>query len=1077
MNIRIKRNLQKVALVVTMVLLGVLLTASSIMFENAVSITAALNQSDYRVETVGGSDEEVDSEYFDSDFDSIKEVAYNGFLVQEKELAEGSVLLKNENGALPLEKGSKVSLFGMTANVSPFYGAGGSGGINTADAINWVEAFGGYHYTENEPKRSGLTKGDTLLETNPELTAAYEAWSENDAYTAASSTTNVRIGDVPWSVVQGDGSFSSVGSYGDAAIYIIKRTGGEGYDLPATSSQTNGEYSKDATLASSNDGTYGDYLQLSETEKSVLAGLQQLKEEGTIKKIVLILNMASTIQLDFLKDDVYGIDACLWVGGLGEAGSVGVAKLLVGEYNPSGGTSVTMWYDNLNNPVNSNFSDQNYYFTYDNYADFGFNAMDGNSYQSTFTTYMVYQEGLYMGYKYTETRYEDYVTGAQNVGEYVYGETVAYPFGYGLSYTDFSFSGFTAQKEGDHYNVSVTVTNEGSVAGKTSVQFYVSKPYGEYAKENRIQVPTVELVEFGKTSVLEPGDSEIVTVEADEAYFTSYDTFGAGTYVLMDGTYYLTAAANAHEAANNILAAKGYTPENTGGRMDAAGDASLVQSFRYTFNDETYSFDTATGYPVQNQFDYVDINTYEGRGDNSVRYYDRSDWEGTIKLSYRENGKLVKPHAELTMTQQMADQMRDQMDADVVIQKGGEYPTYGADNGLKLINLMDEEYDAPVWDDLLDQLTWEETIDLLSNGRGQTIAIESVAKPAVGDSDGPNGFKNQYQEAVGGSRWAGPTHPYGERVNDPDLGAGYSVSGFPSYGVLASSFNKELAAEVGNQLGEEGLWAGWAGWYGTGLNILRTNYVGRTSEYYSEDAILTGLIAAPQVKEVESKGVHAYIKHFALNESETARHGCAQWITEQALRETYLRAFEIVIEEGESFNTMTSFNRIGVVAAANSVELTNFLRNECGLPGIVLTDCSGDMTDGSHGEAYVSRFCDMALGATTLNLYNYGAEFADYTGSDHYFTEYAPASSGGSGEYGDFAQTMREACKRILYSAVTSNAMCGFTDNQIIVRFMPPWQVAMITADVVVGVLLAASVVWLVVDLALGKRKEKLGDR
>lgn len=1072
MKKNVKRNIQKAALTLSTVAFAVLLTATQILSENAVSITAALNQTDYRVETVGDGSEE-DTEYFDSNFDSIKEVAYNGFLVQEEELAEGAVLLKNDDNTLPLAKGSKVNVFGMTGNVSPFYGASGSGGINTSDAIDWIDAFNGYQYDPDEPKASGIYKGETLLETNPTLTSSYEKWSETEGYTAASSTTSVRIGDVPWSVIKEDDSYSTLGSYGDAAIYIIKRTGGEGYDLPATSSTTNGEYSKDDTLASSNDGTYGDYLQLSETEKSVLAGLKELKEEGTIDKVVLILNMASTIQLDFLKDDTYDIDACMWVGGLGEAGSLGVAKLLVGEYNPSGGTSATMWYDNLNNPVNSNYSDQNYYFTYDNYEDYGFSAMDNNSYQSTFTTYMVYQEGLYMGYKYTETRYEDYVTGAANVGNYDYDEVVAYPFGYGISYTDFEFSNFKVTKEGNDYSVSLTVKNTGNVAGKTPVQIYVSKPYDTYAKENDIQVPSVELVNFGKTGIIEPGKTEDITISVDGKYFASYDTFGAGTYVLMEGDYYVTAARDAHEAVNNILAAKGYSPANTNGKMDSEGNTSVVAKFFNSFNDETYAFDTKTQYPVTNQFDFADINTYEGKGDNSVEYYDRSNWDGTVKLSYRENGKLVKPHAELTMTQQMADDMRNQMDVDVVIEKGGEYPTYGADNGLKLINLKDKGYEEKVWDDLLDQLTWDDTINLLSNGRGQTIALESVTKPAVGDSDGPNGFKNSYGKAVGGSRWAGPTHPYAERVNDPDLDNGYTVSGFPSYGVLASSFNKELAKKVGEQLGEEGLWAGWAGWYGTGLNLLRTNYAGRTSEYYSEDAILTGLIAAPEVKAVESKGVHAYIKHFVLNESETARHGCAQWINEQALRESYMRAFEIVIEEGDSFNTMTSFNRIGVMATANSSEVSNFLRNECGLPGIIITDCSGDMTDGSHGEAYVSRFCDMVLGGTTLNLYNYGAEFEDYTGSGNYFTTYAPTSEGGTGEYGNFAQIMREACKRILYSTVTSNAMCGFSDNQVIIKFMPPWQVAIISVDVVVGVLLGASFIWLAYDLIKERLKSK----
>lgn len=1097
MNVKLK--LQKAAITASTIFFGVMMTATPILWANEDTISSALGQPISDTVTVGDKKYTAEElEYYKSDFKSIKELVMNGFKVQEKEQAEGTVLLKNDNDALPLAKGAKVNVFGVTG-AAPFYGASGSGGIDTTEAIGWYDAFRGYAHTNpSEPKEK--VKGDTLLDINEKLATDYTAWSHASGgggwgssatpdypeYYPSSSTSKVNIGDVPWETVKTGTGYADVEQYGDAAIYVIKRTGGEGYDLPATSGK-NAQYgNQNYAVASTNDGTYGDYLQLSPTEKTVLAGLKELKEQKKIKKIVLILNMASTIQLDFLKEDTYGVDACLLTGSVGEVGTVAVAKLLTGEYNFSGGVSTTLWYDNLKNPVNSNFMDQNYFFTYSNYADFGFGnpALD-NQYQSTFTTYTVYQEGMYLGYKYTETRYEDYVVGAEKVGEYDYGDVVAYPFGYGLSYTDFSFSNMRVSKSGKSYTVTVDVKNEGGYAGKTPVQIYVAKPNTSYAIENGIQVPSVELIDFGKTGEIPAGQTQSVSIEVNEKYFASYDTFGAGTYVTMNGDYYLIAAQDAHEAVNNLLAAKGYTPENTSGRMDAAGDADLTEKLGYRFDDKTFAYTEKDGYPIINQFGFADINTYEGKGNNSVKYYDRSDWNGTVKLPERNaDGTLIKHNAVLTMTQKMADDMRDQMDAGKVIKPDDvEYPTYGAQNGLVLLDMKGLSYENPLWDDLLDQLTWDETVDLLSNGRHKTQPIESVSKPGTGDENGPNGFKAQYSEASGGGRFNGPTNPYAERaggfdadgnyIPDPDLGKGYTTTGFSSNGVLAATFNKELAEEIGKQIGEEGLWAGMSGLLGIGLNIIRSPYAGRTAEYVSEDAILSGLISAPEVAAIESKGVHCFIKHAAMNDCETARHGVNTWATEQTMRENYLRAFEICITEGNSFSVMTSFSRMGTDAVANCVPFTKWLRNECGLPGIVETDCAGDMTDGAHGEAYVSRIVNVYTGATDLNEYNYGADVPDYTGSTYTYDYFKP--NGANGNYGKLARAMRESAKRIMYHTVTSNGMNKYSSNSRVIRLTPPWETAVIAVDVVSGVLLAASVGWLaattVIDI-VKKRKE-----
>ncbi len=1073
-----KTVLKKTAVVCTALLFGFSLMATDIALANNDTVTAALGQSNAKVVELEGN-ANVDTEHgYRSKYGSIQEVVAGGFEIQERQEAEGAVLLKNDNDALPLAKGANVSVFGITSAV-PFYGASGSGGINTTEAIGWYDAFRGMYHDRNHLQDTA--QGEALLNINEKLAQSYAQWSNQEAegfnadYLPSSSTTKVNIGDVPWSVLEGAEGFADVAAYGDAAIYIIKRTGGEGYDLPATSGK-NAQYGNvNYAAPSENDGVFGDYLQLSETEISVLNGLKALKEQGTVKKIVLILNMASTIQLDFLKTDAYGIDAALWVGSVGEVGTVAVAKLLTGEYNFSAGASATLWADHLMNPTNNNFTDQNYFFTYPNYEEYGFmNPALENSYQSTMTTYMVYQEGMYLGYKYTETRYEDYVMGTANAGSYDYNATVAYPFGFGLSYTTFSFGNPSVQKDGNAYKVSVAVTNTGSVAGKTPVQIYIAKPYGDYAKQNSVQVPSVELIDFGKTGLLQPGQSQTVTVTVAEKYFSSYDTFGAGTYVIMPGDYYLIAAANAHEAVNNLLAAKGYTPSSTGNRMDAAGDAAKAYKITYALDAQTYSVSTATGNPIHNIFGFVDINTYEGRGSNSVSYYSRDNWAAVPMLSRNADGSLVKNNAKLTMTKTMADELRDQMDAAKEIAKGGEYPTYGAQNGLVLVDLKGLSYENSLWEDLLDQLSWDETVDLLSNGRHKTQAIESVSKPGTGDENGPNGLNQRYNEPSGGGRFNGPTNPYAARISDPDLGQGYTTTGFSSNGVMAASFNKELAEEVGRQFGEEGYWSGMAGLLGGGFNIHRSPYAGRTAEYYSEDAMLTGLIGAPFTQGLESMGVHSFAKHCALNESETGRHGVQEWITEQAFRENYLRAFEIVFIDGGAFNTMTAFNRIGTIAVANStVFAQNWLRNEIGLPGIVETDAAGDMTDGAHGEAYVSRIVNVYTQASDLNEYNYAADAPDYTGSTYTYASFAPASAGGPGGYGNLGQSMRESAKRILYAGLNSNAICGYSSNVRVVRVTPPWETAAKIAVAALGVCFCASIAWVILDAAKGKKKAK----
>ena len=764
---------------------------------------------------------------------------------------------------------------------------------------------------------------------------------------------------------------------------------------------------------------------------------------------------------DFISDAQYGIDAALWVGTLGQNGATAIGKILTGEYVPSGKLSDTFWMSHEMNPVNVNYGYQEYLES-DTY---GITSKAGNMFvpEPTLNAYTVYQEGMYLGYRYTETRYEDYVMNAPNVGDFDYSQVVAFPFGYGLSYTTFAYSNLKVTKTDDrHYDVSVDVTNTGTqYSGKESVQVYVSKPYGDYAKENQIQVPSVELVNFGKTDVLAPGQTQTLTITVDEKLFASYDVYGAGTYVLMPGTYYLTAAANAHQAVNNILMAKGADPE----RMVGTGDAAMTYSVTLQLDAEKYSVSDATGNEIHNLFDYADINRYEGRGDNSVQYYDRSNWAGTVSLD-RENGRPV-----LTATEQMAQDILKQCPTEYGIPLAADaeataYPTYGKDAGLALIDMMGVDYDDPQWDTFMDQLTWEETAKLVGNGQHITAMVESVGKPETSDENGPNGFSQTYNASKEGLAYrtevkAGHVDADGNLTADADPNGSMKTTAFPANGIIAATYNRDIAYRAGKIIGEDGIWSGMAGLYGIGANIHRSPYLGRTAEYYSECGTLTGMMAAAECQGIEEKGVHVYNKHCVVNDQETARHGVAVWINEQALREIYLRAFELPITEGGAYNTMASFARLGTMAGPSDGVLgEDFLRGECGMKGIIVTDMYTDM----NGAQDNSPYFELAYG-----IYTGGCDIPDGTAQDFQFDAYRPNDEG-TGDYATMAWAMRQAAKRVCYATVNSNAMNGIAAGTEIVPVAPWWQRALYAVDIGSAVLLVAFVGWAVATMA---RKRK----
>ncbi|MCR5546419.1 MAG: glycoside hydrolase family 3 C-terminal domain-containing protein [Lachnospiraceae bacterium] len=1054
---------RKLCTVVSFLAAGTLFTATVITQANMKNISSVFGAKTFNVVNENLDEE---SEYYKSDYDSLSDLIEDGHNTATEVLKEGSVLLKNNNNALPLDKGSKVSLVGVTS-YDPVYGGTGSGTISAADAVSFSTSL----------ENAGL-------EVNPTLTENYlsEDWAQykrgNDENFGA---TVLKVNEAPWSVVDKAAGDSFV-QYGDAAIFTVGRVGGEGYDL--NSGNNDG--------IDNNDGLGNDYLGLTENELSVLEGLKEKKAAGEISKIIVLINYAGMLEGSFLQDEA--IDAALWVGALGIGGNA-VGQLLTGEASPSGRLPDTMWMDNAMNPVNVNYGA----FIYDNTDEFDVPSDVGTGMypEATMASYVVYQEGMYLGYRYTETRYEDLVLGTQNVGDYTYNDVVAYPFGYGLSYANFELSNYSVKKSGDReYTVTVDVTNTSDrFSGKYSVPVYVSKPYGEYAKKNGIQVPSVELVNFEKTKELAPGETQTMTITLDEKFFASYDSNDAKGYVLMDGDYYVTVGGSAHDAVNNVLAAK----EANGVAiqrdfMVGEGNASLATSFALNFDKDKYAYSDAVSMLdgesnalVTNLFDFADINKYEGRGDNSVEYYNRDNWSA---VSFdMENG-----HAVVKMTEQMAKDLYAQVPdmtgqynntagvpekyQQPIPEDDGKYPAYDKNADIKLIDMRyDEEgneisFFDPKWDEFMDQLSWEDTTNLLGNGFHVTEPVESVAKPGTKDENGPNGFggwafTNGYYTGTGYAyrteKIAGHVNEDGTYTEDADPTGYATMTGFPANGIVAATFNKELANKAGQIIGEDGLWAGCSGLYGLGMNIHRSPYLGRTCEYYSECGTLTGIMGAAETKGVESKGVHVYNKHCALNDQEFTRHGICNWISEQALREIYLRGFELPITEGGAFNTMASFARFGVQSGAACGALAeDFLRGECGMRGIIVTDAYGDM----NGSQNIEPYFEMVYG-----IYYGGSDIPDGSQpqAEEHFEKYKK-------NYSQMAWRMRNAAKRVLYQTAWSNAMNGMTTESEIEKIVPEWQKALFLADKIVYVLFGIFAVWTVIAV-VKEEKERFAKR
>ena len=898
-------------------------------------------------------------------------------LVKQVE-AEGAALLTNIDKALPLEKGAKVSLF-STSSVNIVYGGTGSGNVDASKSLNLKQAL---------EQVGDFKVNPTLWDFYSEGGAAAEYTRGNAGAVVQDSATasgygSAEIVEAPWELYEKtEGVLESIEEYGDAAIVVLSRIGGEGADSYFDHTLGNGK----------------NYLALNDIERDMMKNVKALKDAGKIGKIVVLINTSNALQVDFLKNNEYGVDATLWIGGVGQTGLEAVAEILNGTVNPSGSLADTYCYDNYSSPVMQNFTPIQY-------------SGDLTKIPEHADTYMIYQEGIYVGYKYYETCYEDYVMGKGNAGNYVYSDDVAFPFGYGLSYTTFEYSDMTCvyDKDAQTYTITVKVTNTGKVPGKETVQIYVSSPYTQYDIDNKIEKAAVQLVGFEKTKILGENESETLTIVVDGDYVASYDAYGYGTYIMDAGKYYFTAATDSHNAANNVLAAKGYTTAE--GKMDAEGNAALVCTWENPELDYTTYATSDAGVKIENQLSAADPNLNDEVED--IVYLTRNDWEGTMP-SLEKTVKFV-------LNEYLIQGLQDQQyktDPNTTVQM----PTLGADNGMKLYDMIGKDYDDPAWDKLLDQLTFDEMVAFIADAFHWHMPVESVQAPGTRDENGPQGLT----------------------VTLFGSGLGVETTALTSEDVLAATFNKDLAKAIGNIVGEDCLAARVTFLYGPGANTHRSPYSGRNFEYYSEDSVLSSEMAHYEVAGIEENGVFVVYKHFALNDCEQDRIGLGVWLNEQAAREIYLRAFQGGLEDSQAGGNgvMMAYTRWGTTwSGANKGLLKGILNGEWNCNGLQITDnVLNTMVNAPDGVLNGTTTFDsmMAFMVTDNGLAKYEDDPVMVT-------------------------AMREAAHHNLYAIANSQAMNGIGPDTTIKAVEPGIIGTCRTGAIVFWVLFAVSLVlWVV---------------
>lgn len=970
-----------------------------------------------------------------------------------RQSAEGSVLLKNYGDALPIEKGSKVTLFGVRSH-SPILGAGMGVSVK-GDNISLETALSGtatqfgeinnYNFSELNLTEYGLNDGAGAgFEVNPVMVAAYQSYIEANG-TPGNSPANVLFDEGEASLAElaaADPDYaSSFSDYSDAAIVVVGRPSGEGTDF--IYGQTAAGFGDESPLA------------LSANEKATI----ELAKDN-FDKVVVLVNTNSAMEIDSLKEDPE-IDAVLWIGHPGNYGMLGVADILCGRLSPSGGLYDIYASDSMSAPAMLNMGD----YTFANAR----NLTRGSG------KYIIEAEGIYVGYRYYETRYYDAIVNPESgasssAGAYAsegnawnYSDEVTYGFGYGLTYADFDYAieGTPRVRQSAHeiyIDFDINVRNNSTFAAKSNVQVYVQAPY----IPGGIEKSAVQLAAYGKTGMIAPGDNETVKVTVDVSYIAGYDsTFEnadgtTGTYILDEGDYYFAVGNGAHDALNNMLAAQSYSL-NDG--MDYDGDDSLAWVWDYDFAgsgnvDGTTFGISKNNVQVHNQIEYADWNYFEGA--QEVTYLSRADWDGTYPVEYQS---LTIPESMMSL-----------MNGNYYERKSGQEVALtweSTETQHKFYELALSDFDDPRWEGLLSQMSLEEAMVLAGFGGDSLPGIASIGfEEMQACENAGNGFVYEFATTKLSSQ--APWY-----IGPDDENAAWSGQVFASAPVIASAFNPDLAYEEGEFVGIEALFFGVPILWGPGLNTHRHAYNGRNGEYYSEDPVLSGVTAMEFAMGARDMGIIAAPKHFAFNDQETNRGGVAPFMTEQRAREVELRAYQIAveatqydIERGEDtgmIGLMTSFSKIGPVECTCSRGLlTGILIEEWGFNGYAVTDLSDD-TDLYYAAVYAGITGFDLRGRTNIT-YESLQSFTQYDGSKISYNMIRTDN--------DFQQAMRLSNKRMVWALTQSNVMNAYNSTTHRVSHMTWWRTAYISGICVMSALTAAAVAMCVISAVKGRRKE-----
>ena len=845
---------------------------------------------------------------YKSDYSSTTELLDSIEDLGERMSEEGTVLLKNENNALPLSKDEtqKLSLLGFSSYY-PVQGGDMGSSLNEnkgtdADTVDFVEALDAKGFKINED----LQKLYKSLES--EFKTEVNMWGNIMEYyhITAPATDGVFSSKEPSQEKMDSVDSEWKKSMDDYNVMLV---------TIGRSSTENGTYLPGVDgVDASQDLNQTDPLGLSDDERDLINAAVEEKENNG-GKVIVMLNNANAMEIDEIKNND-GVDAIMEVGLPGGYGFYGVADILSGEANPSGHLTDTYVVTNANSPAAQNFG--NYEWTNAD-PSVNINAEE------------VEAEDIYTGYKYYETRYADTVLGQGNADASVgsstgkawnYDDEVSYPFGYGLSYTTFeqTLKSVDVDLANRTVTAEVDVKNTGDVAGKDVVQLYTSVPYTDYDVENKVEKSAVQLLDYEKTDMIEPGESQTVTITADAQDMASWDSSceneagTTGNWILDNGTYYFTVGNGAHEAVNNVLAAQD---------QDVEGNKDNVQTWELGDFDSSSFAVTLNGIPVENQLQDADLNNWM---EDTVTYLSRNDWEGTWPETYKD----------LTATDEMISTMADDY-SDIEANGDPSSVTFGADNGMTLANMKGvEDITDERWSTLMDQLTLEECLIRTGLGGTSTKVIESITSPEAIQNDGPNGF-NSYPLGQYANSDASTGDPCVIAEDDPNRD--YKMGVMANETVIGQTFSKQLAAEWGKAVGNYSLWANTAIWWGVGTNLHRTPYNARNHEYFSEDAVLTAGQGAAIIKAGHEYGVLIAPKHLAFNDTEINRTGIAEFMTEQAARENELRGTQSCIEDANALAVMTTYNRVGCVTSnAHTGLLLNILHKEWGFKGLMSED-------------------------------------------------------------------------------------------------------------------------------------------